>query len=286
LAPEVSESPSENLSAAVANYSLPIQGTPWQLHGLINTSESSSVPTISWIQTALGLIALLIAGFAAWWSIEQEKISRNRTKIVLRSVDKERKRIARELHDQVLADVSHSKRLLMDLVPEYAEADKSKSQRLQAIQTNVDNLSHHIRTSINDLYPHILDNLGLCSALESLTESCRQLDIKCHTNLDINVDRMLDPEQKLHVYRIAAELLNNALEHSDCTEISLALEHKNSQVIMCFDDNGKGFDYLSKSKELGLGLNNIDFRVSVLGGRSRWVDNAFELILFREKYDD
>ena len=121
--------------------------------GSLNTMETSRAWNASLVQTIIGTFVLLIAGLTAWRSIEQEKINNSRTAIVLNSVESERRRIARDLHDQVLSDVTHAKRLLMELGPANGESEPINTDKLLSAQRSVDEFSNIIRTAINELYP-------------------------------------------------------------------------------------------------------------------------------------
>lgn len=256
-----------------------INGTPWVLHGRISIDNSSRLKNLTYIQTVIGLMVLLVAGFVAWRSIQQEKISHNRNRIVLESVDAERKRIASELHDHVLSDVNHAKRLLMDVLPRKSELSSTDTKKLQEVESSIDNFSHTIRISINNLYPHILDNLGLGKALESTAQSCQKLGIEYQLNFDDSIDNYLHAEQKLHLYRIISELTNNSLKHSNCQKINVTASLTQKQLVIKFKDNGKDFtDYIRENKK-GLGISNIESRVSALKGKSSWIGNQFELVM-------
>ena len=264
------------------NYTIAIGGTSWRLQGFINESSATRVRNSAFIQTALGLIALLIAGATAWRSIEQEKVSHNRTSIVLASVDADRKRIARELHDEVLSDISHSKRLLMDIEPDNTHQNAT---RLTTIKQSVDSFSTSIRTAINDLYPHTLDNLGLCKAVESFVQSRCATVVSYDLVCDRCVDEMLEPVQKLHIYRIVTELMSNALKHASCDAVSLSIRQVQETVVVRFEDNGCGFDPALAACSGGHGLNNIDSRILALRASGRWSGNCFKFTVTVANHD-
>jgi len=197
-------------------------------------------------------------------------VSRNRTTIVLDNVEAERKRIARELHDQVLSDVSHAKRLLMDLGPESETDTSHKAEQLRSAQNSVEEFSTSIRSAIDDLYPHTLENLGLINALEAYAQKrCQSGQIlEFHSSKDI--ESLLHADQKLHIYRIVSELISNALAHSGCTALTLNVEKQVNSIVVRFEDNGTGFDYESASKPDHHGLTNIESRTATLDATGRW----------------
>ncbi|MEE9334483.1 MAG: ATP-binding protein [Granulosicoccaceae bacterium] len=261
----------------VPNYSLPVNGTPWILQGSLNTMETSRAWNASLVQTIIGTFVLLIAGLTAWRSIEQEKISNSRTAIVLNSVESERRRIARDLHDQVLSDVTHAKRLLMELGPANGESEPINTDKLLSAQRSVDEFSNIIRTAINELYPHTLENLGLCKALESYMAGRSQIGLVLNFEFDAAVDTMLEPTQKLHTYRIVTELVNNSINHSECTEVKIKISHKSHAMITVYvADNGNGFDSTAARKPDSYGIDNIETRAMLLGALYKWTKDGTE----------
>lgn len=284
LSPNVASAPSEPILSAISDYSHPVKNTPWMLNGFKNTNETTRVWNASLLQTIIGALVLLFAGLTAWRSIEQEKISRNRTAIVLNSVESERRRIARDLHDQVLSDVTHAKRLLMELEPSERTGVPIDSSKLLSAQRSVDDFTGIIRTAINDLYPHTLENLGLCRALEAYLTGVQNSAITLDLDFDKGVDKLLDSTQKLHTYRIITELVNNSLKHSNCTKITLVIMQLSNSIFIRVSDNGKGFDSRSRRNPDNYGIDNIESRVMLLDAQHRWMEDemlgtCFELTI-------
>jgi len=253
-----------------ANYAVPINGTPWMLYGTLDSAKTDQSRNFAVLQSVIGAIVLIFAGLTAWRSIEQEKVSRNRTTIVLDNVEAERKRIARELHDQVLSDASHAKRLLMDLGPESETDTSQNAEKLRSAQKCVEEFSTSIRSAIDDLYPHTLENLGLINALEAYAQKRCQSDQSLDFLSPNDIDSFLHADQKLHIYRIVSELISNALAHSGCTTLMLSVEKHMNSIVVRFEDNGTGFDYESASKQDRHGLTNIESRTATLEATGKW----------------
>ncbi len=274
----------QHMTQTSSDYSLQVNKTPWVLRGIINTSETLRASNALILQAFIGTVALLIAGLTARRSIEQEKISRNRTAIVLDSIEAERKRIARDLHDQVLSDISHARRLLMELEPDDESIRAANADKLLIARRSVEQFSDSIRTAIDDLYPHTLENLGLCNSLESYLGARFQSGPALDFRFDSRVDRSMRASQKLHVFRIVTELIDNSIAHSKCTTIEVRIRHRSDSVFISVCDNGEGFDLSTAVTSGNHGLNNIESRVAAMAAVGRWTTgdsggSCFELTL-------
>lgn len=256
---------SQNLAHSSA-----IAGTTWTVKGWLNPDTTSRVRNATLVQTVAGSIALIIAGLTAWRSIEQEKMSRNRTSIVLESIEAERKRIARDLHDQVLSDVNHTKRLLAEVDLDGDGDHETNNAMIHRVQQSIDDFSSSIRTAIEDLHPHTLENLGVSKAIEAYAQSrcCSGPALTLYIANDI--DATLRPNQQLQLYRIAAEVLDNTLSHSRCSDLHLSLSKDSNNVILQINDNGIGFDPKKGTKPGSHGLKNIESRSASLDARISW----------------
>lgn len=251
-------------------HSSAIAGTTWAIKGWLNPDATFRVRNASLVQTVAGFIALIIAGLTAWRSIEQEKMSRNRTSIVLESIEAERKRIARDLHDQVLSDVNHTKRLLAEVDLDDDGDYEANNAMIHRVQHSIDDFSSSIRTAIEDLHPHTLENLGLSKAIEAYAQSRCYSGPTLTLQIANDVDATLRPNQQLQLYRIAAEVIDNTLSHSQCSDLHLSLSKDSQNVTLLINDNGVGFDPKKCSKPGSHGLNNIESRSASLDARISW----------------
>ena len=177
--------------------------------------------------------------------------------------EEERKRIAQDLHDAISARlnvVSLTANLLLD-DDDLNEEQKSSLEHILGITTTTLESSRKIA---HDLLPPILDKFGLKVALEELFDDfskTKQVQIK----YDIDELDFLSKTNDLHVFRIAQELINNAIRHGDASRMNIVLEKEdeNSFTLIC-KDNGNGFDVSKISKKSGIGLQNIKSRTAIL----------------------
>lgn len=189
---------------------------------------------------------------------------------VLQAQEDERKRLARELHD----DTSQQILLLTHGVDNLSsKAEGYLPQELRDEMGKLYELSeqtyHGVRHYAQALRPRILDDLGLVSALRWLAE-----EIGRFSGVDIEVNSgdlpQLSPETQLVLFRIAQEALNNVHRHSEASKASITLECLESEITVRIVDNGKGFEpprQLSDFARRGrLGLTGMAERARLIGG--------------------
>jgi two-component system, NarL family, sensor kinase len=88
-----------------------------------------------------------------------------------------------------------------------------------------------------------------------------EIKFTCDDNLQ------LDQQQEINIYRILQEILHNTIKHAKATCLIMRMTVENNRLIIVTADNGQGFDYFTKSREVsGLGLRNLQSRAEVLGG--------------------
>lgn len=178
--------------------------------------------------------------------------------------ERERKRIAQDLHDAISAKLNvvslHVNMLLDDSLNN--EEEKDALGKVLSITTNVLVSSRQIA---HNLLPPILNKFGLVAALEELLnefKATRKVQIKS----DLNYTDGLSKNEELHLFRIVQELLNNSIKHGNATELVLKIEETTTKLKIQYSDNGKGFIVKDALNKNGLGLKNIKSRVAILNG--------------------
>ena len=178
----------------------------------------------------------------------------------------ERSRIANDLHDSLGGLLSTLKLQYDSLQLDHKKL--TADQSYQKIYELIDHACGEVRDISRNLKPASLEKIGLSAALNDLINRYSangNPEIFLHTN---RVDTGLSNEKKLHVYRIIQELLNNAIKHSEATELDIQLSQQNKELFVKVEDNGKGFNEEKVKK--GLGLENIKSRVNMLKGELEW----------------
>lgn len=184
---------------------------------------------------------------------------------VIFTQEEERKRIAQDLHDDIsskLNIVSLNSHLLT--APNLTEAETAE------ITENIINLTtkalENSRKIAHNLLPPVFEKFGLNAGIEELCEEFESSkSVKTHYKNEIDFDEN-DIDRHLHVFRILQELMNNSLRHGKATEIWISFANKEGVNICNYEDNGIGFDNSNADNQKGLGMKNIDSRISFLGG--------------------
>lgn len=222
-----------------------------------------------WFRVGVGATVLLLMVFTIQRRIaflkkarvRQEEISR----LLIENQEKERTRIAREIHDSLGQELLLVKnRALLG-----GQSDDPKARKqFEQISASVSAVLKSARQLSHDLRPPELDQLGLTETLRSLYESVRDsttVTVNAHME---NIDGVFPKESEINVVRIVQEGLNNILKHAAATEVLSNVSVRDGAVIILLHDNGRGFDVkgVNRRHKAGLGLTNIRERVRILGG--------------------
>jgi signal transduction histidine kinase len=180
---------------------------------------------------------------------------------LLNAQERERSRIARELHDDIsqqLAVLKIDLKLLSRTVQGHVEGVAADAvKRAEDIATSVHDLSHR-------LHPARLRLMGLVEALEGLQSELSQPDVTV-TFTHENVPSPLPPDLTLCLFRIAQEALQNALKYSKARNVSVDVRAGFDGITLTIVDDGVGFD-VDAMWGSGLGLISVDERVEAIGG--------------------
>jgi signal transduction histidine kinase len=122
------------------------------------------------------------------------------------------------------------------------------------------------------MLPHGLEEFGLKYALEMLCDKVEAVSL-LSINLDVETLERLENRLELALYRILQELLNNTIKHAEATEVDIIFSSDNKLLSITYRDNGKGFDITSLTKR-GLGLKNIESRVSMVSGKLTYIQTV------------
>lgn len=187
------------------------------------------------------------------------------TRLIFQWSEKERRKLAIDLHDTILQDLIVLKRKVESLRFQNMRMEEMKKQ-LNDIEEEIVDMIDVTRETCHELRPPFLEQVGLREALAELIKKFHlRSNIKVEWN--IHVPTKLDEERELAVYRMIQELLNNALKHSQASYIQLTLEARNEEVQLHYVDNGIGIDMEKLNHYDGkLGLFGIKERVQGLGG--------------------
>lgn len=179
--------------------------------------------------------------------------------------EEERKRIAQDLHDDIsskLNIVSLNCHLLTS--PNLTEAETIEIT--ENIITLTAKALDNSRKIAHNLLPPVFEKFGLNAGIEELCEefeSSKSVKIYYKNEIDFNEKHI---DRHLHVFRILQELMNNSLRHGKASEIWISFKTIEEINTCNYEDNGKGFDAHNSENQKGLGMKNIDSRISFLDG--------------------
>ncbi|ULT24513.1 sensor histidine kinase [Sphingobacterium sp. E70] len=178
---------------------------------------------------------------------------------LLEGEDRERMRIARDLHDGIGGTLSGIKLKLSDPT---ADRELMVQRANEQLSTAIGEL----RRTARGMMPESLLKNGLETALHDL---CTDL-ISSEVQIEFQYSGLpadLSMNNTVHIYRIVQELLTNAIKHGKAENILVQLIHEQDTILITVDDNGKGFDLATMSNATGIGLKNIQNRVDFLKGK-------------------
>lgn len=197
---------------------------------------------------------------------------------ILDAQEKERQRIARDLHDTSLQNLTHLVHKI-ELSSLYIDEDPVKAKlELATVEKGIRKVIEEIRNSIFDLRPMLVDDLGLKETIEKLLAVLNQ-DKKFYIETDIDSITVIPSDPSSHIlfismYRIIQECVQNAIMHSAGNEIIVKLKEYDNVYRIDVQDNGVGFDVSEAAKkDKHFGLSVIKERVLFLGGRMSIIMN-------------
>jgi len=191
----------------------------------------------------------------------------------------ERKRIARELHDetsQALSGLTLQLQALVEMAEMSGSQDAESITKLKKAQSLAIQVHSEVSRLISDLRPSLLDTLGLVPAIRQYAEaSLRPLDINVSIETK-DIDRRLLPEVETGLFRVTQGAIGNIVQHSKAKNAVIVLEYQDDELLLRISDDGQGFD-VSKITDIeesgrGRGLFSMRERVMLLGGTG-WVES-------------
>jgi PAS domain S-box-containing protein len=190
---------------------------------------------------------------------------------LLSAEEKERKRIARELHDSIGQALSAIKFSVENALGQLRRvSDPSELEPLEALIPLTQKTIEEVRRIVKDLRPSILDDLGILATINWFCREFQKVYASIRIEADIDVQEEIIPSGlKTVIYRILQEALNNVAKHSAADLVRLSLEQKDHRIIMRIQDNGAGFD-VSKAISIapsrrGFGLASMRERAALSG---------------------
>ena len=187
---------------------------------------------------------------------------------VTKAQEEERKRIARELHDETAQELVALSRQLDSFISAPRKLSKRDMKLLEGVRAQADKLLQGVRRFSQDLRPSVIDDLGLLPALDWLVSDLEgQFDLTIGMAV-LGTERRFPPDVELVLFRIAQEALRNVWRHSGASRAWLTVEFGDGKTTLAVTDNGKGFEVPRSMADLAnigkLGLAGMEERARLV----------------------
>ena len=197
---------------------------------------------------------------------QSEARLRSLTAGLLAAQEEERKRLSRDLHDDLNQRMAMLAVGVAELEAGLPDSAGAIREHLLNLETSLKGVSNDLRRTAYQLHPSVLEHLGLAAALEAYCEDVSKLGkIKARFKQH-NVPEHIPEAAALCLYRVAQESLGNAVKHSGATRASVNLTGRENELILTISDTGRGFDPSEARKKGGLGLVSMEERVRLAEG--------------------
>ena len=189
----------------------------------------------------------------------EENTRINSKRMLVNSLENERRRLSRELHDGVGPYLTSLKHYIENKVEN--ELKKTEMKKI------VDDTIAEIRLMSNALMPSSIDDFGIGVTLTNFIESVKKSTTVTieYEDLTLQDNSKITNHQAINLFRISKELINNSLKHSKAKNIRITLSEFDDFISLFYFDDGIGFDI--STVKLGLGINNIKERVEICNGK-------------------
>ncbi len=201
------------------------------------------------------------------------KTERSLSRQLIQAQEKERKRIASELHDGIAQSIGVVKYRIEDAVARFGREHPDLD--LAVLESTIDDMKglvEEVRRISSNLSPSMLEDFGIHVAMEWLCKEFKAQNGEFNISCSVDIDEAETPEMiKVAIYRVAQEALQNISKHSKATRVRAVLESAEGGAKLVISDNGVGFDAESAERgydgKSGLGLRSMRERVEATGGR-------------------
>lgn len=201
---------------------------------------------------------------------QQRKEQKIRSFSIISGQEKERKRMAREIHDGVGQMLTALKFGVEAIVSQ----DEKQKNMIKGIKDLLHQVIQEIRRISSDLLPSVLNDFGLSPAIKDLVQIFNQnSSIQIHFIDEFELDeKKVNKTVQISLYRITQEAVNNALKHAEANQITISLGSDAEFIHLVIEDNGRGFDVgnaliKGESRDSGNGLSSMRERVDLIGGK-------------------
>jgi two-component system NarL family sensor kinase len=232
---------------------------------------------INWLLGSASLFLLVFAAsiyffYRSYQRSSAQKAQIEITEAMIKAQNKERSRIARDLHDGLGGMLTTIKRNVEDYAHENKNSDHIK---LNTMVSQLNGSIKELRQIAHNMMPEMLLKLGLEASLKDLcvmlTTKSLHVDFHC-----LGIQNTILVDEQITIYRIIQELLTNTVKHADATHVLLQCAQHEKVFFITIEDDGKGFDTDVLTQMQGIGLSNIKNRVAYLHGNVEFLSREHQ----------
>jgi signal transduction histidine kinase len=187
------------------------------------------------------------------------------TKAVLAAEEKERQRIARDLHDGVGQMMSVAKMNLSAFESDMQFTNKDQQLSFEKIIDLVDESCREVRAVSHNMMPNALLKNNLAIAIRDFVDKIEKRSLKVRVYTE-GLDSRMDSNLEIVLYRVIQECVNNVIKHAEASRLDISVLKDKEGISATIEDNGKGFDIGDKENFEGIGIKNIITRIEYLKG--------------------
>lgn len=228
----------------------------------MDAKETSLFATVLIATITVGIIILFFITSMVRQHNRNLSLYRKGVLAEIAAMEKERTRIAADLHDELGPILSAIKLKINS----FDLADPEDKREVEKTNHHIDVLMQRMREISYDLIPNSLIRKGLVQALTEFTQfitETNQLEITFQADGPVSISE----QKSIHIYRITQEIVHNTIKHSAAKCLDITLKQFNNVLHVSTSDNGTGFDHSAAAKgEGGIGLRNIASRSEIIGG--------------------
>ena len=227
----------------------------------MDTSEAKLYDSILIVVGVVGIILIYFIITISRYQRRSLRLHKEKIQAEIDTLEKERKRIASDLHDE-LGPLLSAVKLQINSLDASNETDQAV---INKSSQHIDSIISKLREISNNLMPNTLIRKGLQKAIGEFVEHAHQasgLQVKfvCEQPLK------LDQQKEINLYRMIQEIVHNTIKHANASILLIKIMIEENRLLLMTADNGKGFDYFSKIRDNpGLGLRNLQSRAEVMG---------------------
>ena len=237
-----------------------------------------------WTSTALAILLALALLALLWAILERRRIVATSAALVganreladarlnlANEAERERRRIARDLHDQTLADLRH-----LALLTDHIKSNGETGDK-QVLRGEIESISQEVRRICEDLSPSVLQNVGFAAALEfALSHAVQDAPTEKRFEYEFHCDEAIEEKSELaasvqmQIYRIVQEAVSNIWRHAAATHVKMQVNaNDEGDFFLRVEDNGCSFDLQNRNAE-GRGLANMRARAGLIDAEISW----------------